>query len=95
MPGTHKKRRMPHQWLGALFRQPPQGFYRMPAVYLSGNRMEIEHFRLIAAYDANKLCLQMPHGYFTVYGDELKILTLTATRLTLCGKFIRTDFTDE
>ena len=95
MPGTHKKRRMPHHWLAALFRQPPPGLYRMPAVYLSGERMEIEHFRAILTYDANKLCLQMPHGHFTVYGDELRILTLTANRLTLCGRFVRTDFSDE
>ncbi len=95
MPKTHSRRLHPHRWLAALFRQPPKGFYHTPAVYLSGNRMEIEHFRAIAAYDENRLCLQMPRGRFTLYGEELKILTLTAHRLTVCGRFLRTDFSDE
>lgn len=71
------------------------GFYRTPAVYLSGGQMEIEHFRCILTYSPDCLCLQMPHGRFTVHGDELKIITLTATRLTLRGRFLRTDFADE
>lgn len=95
MSGKRQKRQPPHRWLAALFRQPPKGFYQMPAVYQSGGRMEIEHFRMIVAYDANQLCLQMPRGRFTVYGDDLRILTLTASRLTLCGHFLRTDFADE
>ena len=89
------KTQPPHRWLAALFRQPPKGFYRTPAVYLSGGQMEIEHFRCILTYSPDCLCLQMPHGRFTVHGDELKIITLTATRLTLRGRFLRTDFADE
>ena len=95
MGTRHKTRPAPHRWLAALFRQPPTGFYRTPAIYQSGSRMEIEHFRAVLAYDEDRLCLQMPHGRFTVYGDGLKILTLTASRLTLCGHFLRTDFADE
>ena len=72
-----------------------QGVFRTPAVYLSGGQMEIEHFRCILTYSPDCLCLQMPHGRFTVHGDELKIITLTATRLTLRGRFLRTDFADE
>ena len=67
------KTQPPHRWLAALFRQPPKGFYRTPAVYLSGGQMEIEHFRCILTYSPDCLCLQMPHGRFTVHGDELKI----------------------
>ena len=44
------KTQPPHRWLAALFRQPPKGFYRTPAVYLSGGQMEIEHFRCILTY---------------------------------------------
>ena len=95
MPKKHSGRPHPRIWLAALFRQPPKGFYHTPAVYLSGNRMEIEHFRAVLLYDENRLCLQMPRGRFTVYGDGLKILTLTAHRLTLYGRFLRTDFSDE
>ena len=36
----------------------------------------------------------MPHGRLTIYGDGLKIVTLTASRLTLRGRFVRTDFAD-
>ena len=32
------------RWLALLFRQPPQGLYRRPCLYQSGDRMEIEHF---------------------------------------------------
>lgn len=95
MPDKHSHRPHPRRWLVSLFRQPPKGFYHTPAVYLSGSRMEIEHFRAVLIYDENKLCLQMPRGKFTVYGDGLKILTLTEHRLTLYGKFLRTDFSDE
>lgn len=95
MPNKHSIRPHPGRWLAALFRQPPSGFYQTPAVYLSGNRMEIEHFQAVLAYDESHLCLKVRRGKFTVYGDGLKILTLTATRLTVCGQFLRTDFSDE
>ena len=93
MLNKHSGHPHPRRWLAALFLQPPKGFYRMPAVYLSGNRMEKK--TTVLAYDENRLCLRMPRGKFTVYGDGLKILTLTATRLTVCGRFLRTDFSDE
>lgn len=41
-------------------------------VYLSGGRMEVEHFCRILAYSPDRLCLQMPHGRLTIYGDGLK-----------------------
>ena len=44
MARAHHDRRTPGDWLRRLFRQPPPGFYSRPAVYLSGDRMEIEHF---------------------------------------------------
>lgn len=44
MARAHHDRRTPGDWLRGLFRQPPPGFYCRPAVYLSGDRMEIEHF---------------------------------------------------
>lgn len=93
---SHKRRRKltPHQWLTALFRQPPQGFYHQPAIYLSGELMEIEHFKKILVYDHSKLCLAFSRGQFTVYGDELQICTLTAHRITLRGRILRTDFSD-
>ena len=87
MCAKRKKRLLPQSWLALLFRQPPQGFYHAPAVYLSGGRME--------AYSPDRLCLQMPHGRLTIYGDGLKIVTLTASRLTLRGRFVRTDFADD
>ena len=30
------------RWLALLFRQPPQGLYRRPCLYQSGDRMEID-----------------------------------------------------
>ena len=80
MCAKRKKRLLPQSWLALLFRQPPQGFYHAPAVYLSGGRMEVEHFCRILAYSPDRLCLQMPHGRLTIYGDGLKIVTLTASR---------------
>ena len=94
MSRTHSNRHPFRSWLAALFRQPPAGFYRRPSIYLSGDRMEIEHFQKILFYDENKLCLQMARGCFTVLGDHLQICVLTATRLTLQGQFLRTDFSD-
>ena len=82
-------------WLRGLFRQPPPGFYSRPAVYLSGDRMEIEHFCTVLFFDENRLCLRLAKGRFTVYGSGLRICTLTAARLTVQGQFLRTDFSDE
>ena len=92
MSRTHSRRRSFRSWLADLFRQPPAGFYRRPAIYLSGDRMEIEHFRRICTYDEEKLCLEFRQGRFTVYGDTLRIETLSAHRITLRGRFLRTDF---
>ena len=80
------------EWLRRMFRQPVRGFYGQPSVYLSGDRMEIEHFRRICTYDEEKLCLEFRQGRFTVYGDTLRIETLSAHRITLRGRFLRTDF---
>ena len=82
-------------WAGLLFRQPPAGLYRQPSVYLSGGRMEIEHFRRVLTYDDSRLCLELAHGRFTVYGDEMKIRTLAAHRITLQGRFVRTELSDD
>ena len=95
MPKIRRRRSSVRDWLAALFRQPSRTAYRMPAIYQSGGRMEIEHFRAVLTYDGDRLCLQMPRGRLTIYGDGLKILTLTTTRLTLCGRVLRTDFSDE
>ena len=79
-------------WLSRMLRQPPRSFYGQPAVYRSGDRMEIEHFRRIRTYEEGKLCLEFARGIFTVYGDGMKIETLAAHRITLRGVFLRTDF---
>lgn len=95
MARAHHDRRTPGDWLRRLFRQPPPGFYSRPAVYLSGDRMEIEHFEAILAYDETRLRLQLPRGQLTIYGERLQIETLTARRITLRGCFVRTDYTTE
>ena len=95
MARAHHDRRTPGDWLRGLFRQPPPGFYSRPAVYLSSDRMEIEHFEAILAYDETRLRLQLPRGQLTIYGERLQIETLTARRITLRGCFVRTDYTTE
>lgn len=84
----------PRRWAGLLLRQPPRGLYRQPAVYMCGDEMEIEHFRRILLYDEERLCVELRHGRFTVYGSGLKIRTLAAHRLTLRGNILRTDYSD-
>jgi len=90
----HSDRLTPRKWAKLMLRQPPRELYGQPAVYLSGSVMEIEHFKRIVFYNEDKLCVEMRGGRFTVYGSELKIRTLTAHRITLCGKFLRTDWAD-
>ena len=80
------------EWFWRIFRQPPRGFYGQPSVYRSGDRMEIEQFQRILTYDEEKLCLEFRRGRFTVYGDELRIETLAAHRITLRGIVLRTEF---
>lgn len=95
MAKKHGDRLTPRKWAGLLFRQPPPEMYRQPSVYLCSGLMEIEHFRRIVLYDGSKLCVELQFGRFTVYGDELKICTLAAHRITLRGKFLRTDWADK
>ena len=92
MPYQRRRRLSLWGWLGLLFRQPPRNAYRQPSVYLSGGRMEIEHFRRVRTYEEGRLCLEFAGGLFTVYGDGLRIETLAAHRITLRGRFLRTDF---
>ena len=85
MCAKRKKRLLPQSWLALLFRQPPQGFLprpcRLPERGPHGGGALLPH----PAYSPDRLCLQMPHGRLTIYGDGLKIVTLTASRLTLRG----------
>ena len=74
MARAHHDRRTPGDWLRGLFRQPPPGFYSRPAVYLSGDRMEIERFCTVLFFDENRLCLRLAKGRFTVYGSGLRII---------------------
>lgn len=95
MAHKHCDHPSPLRWLVSLFRQPSPGFYRKPAIYLCGSLLEAEHFLSILSYDRSRLRLRFAHGIFTVYGDDLRILSLTADRITLCGKVLRTDFSDD
>lgn len=93
-----RKRKQTHSlcgWFRRMFRQPPGDFYGRASVYLSGRRMEIEQFRRIRSYEEGKLCLELGRGTLMVYGDDLKIETLSARRLTLRGQILRTDFSKE
>ena len=93
-----RKRKQTHSlrgWFRRMFRQPPGDFYGRASVYLSGRRMEIEQFRRIRSYEEGKLCLERGRGTLTVYGDDLKIETLSARRLTLRGLILRTYFSKE
>lgn len=82
----------PRSWLLRMLRQPSRDFYGRPSVYLSGNILEIEHFRRICTYEEEKLCLEFAGGMLTVYGDGMQIETLSAHRITLRGMFLHTDF---
>ena len=42
--------------------------------------------------EEGRLCLEFAGGLFTVYGDGLRIETLAAHRITLRGRFLRTEF---
>ena len=86
-----RKRKQTHPlrgWFRRMFRQPPGDFYGRASVYLSGRRR-------IRSYEEGKLCLELGRGTLTVYGDDLKIETLSARRLTLRGQILRTDFSKE
>lgn len=94
MSGKPTKRLSLGAWARLLFRQPPRRLYQQPSVYLSGSWMDIENFRRILIYDESKLCLELAKGQFTVYGDGMRIRTLGAHRITLQGRFLRTELSD-
>lgn len=94
MNKKQNSRLTPRRWAKLLLRQPPRGLYMQPAVYICGDTMEIEHFRRIMLYDERQVCVELCRSRFTIYGDDLEILTLAAHRLTLRGKFLRTDRSD-
>ena len=49
----------------------------------------------VRTYEEGRLCLEFAGGLFTVYGDGLRIETLAAHRITLRGRFLRTDFSSD
>jgi len=57
--------------------------------------MEIQNFQKILLYDETRLCVQLPRGQLTVWGDQLRICSVTTHRLTLQGRFIRTELGDD
>ena len=83
------------RWLALCSGSRRRGCTAAPACTQSGDRMEIEHFEAILAYDETRLRLQLPRGQLTIYGERLQIETLTARRITLRGCFVRTDYTTE
>ena len=94
--GQAQKAALLQSWLALLFRQPPQGFLPRPCrLPERGAAWRWSTFAGILTYSPDRLCLQMPHGRLTIYGDGLKIVTPTASRLTLRGRFVRTDFADD
>ena len=90
-----KAKMLPARLVPAVVPSAAQNFYGRASFYLCGGRMEIEQFRRILSYEEGKLCLELGRGILTVYGDDLKIETLSARRLTLCGQILRTDFSKE
>lgn len=79
-------------WFGRMLRQPPRGFYGQPSVYLSGGVMEIEHFRRVRTYEEGRLCLEFAGGCSPCMGTGLESKRWAAHRITLRGRFLRTEF---
>ena len=86
MARAHHDRRTRATGCAGCSRQPPPGFYSRPAVYLSGDRMEIEHFLhgVVLLMKTGCVC-GWRRGGSRYTAADCASAPLTAARLTVQG----------
>ncbi len=85
----------PKQWAKQLFAQPAAMLYQKPALYLSGQELELQNFRTVVDYTAEYLLVDFGQTRLRITGDALVIVALEKTRLTLRGHILCISFSDE
>ncbi len=82
----------PKMTLGALLRQPPADFYRLPDLTVRGGTVLTEGCRKVLEFDAQKISMDMGRFVVTFYGRELRIESLNGKRVAVAGRVTRIDF---
>lgn len=61
-------------------------WYRMPELVLRGGQVSTDGCRRVLDFTPQKICLDMGDVVLTLYGDELRIESMTGKRLVAAGK---------
>lgn len=76
----------------ALFRAPSPGFYHLPDLTVRGGRVATDGCRRVLDFTPCKICLDVGQTLVTLYGEELRIESLTGRRLVAAGQIARIEF---
>lgn len=78
---------------GQLFALPPLDFYSRPELHiLCGGGVEINGCRSIAALSEGMLRVEAGHWSIALYGENLRVESLSGQRLLLLGELTRAEF---
>ena len=88
-PRRRSKRRTPAPTLHDLLRQPDADFYRLPDLEIRSGRIVTDGCRRVLDFTPRTICLDLGEGIVTLYGQELRIESLSGKRLVAAGRVHR------
>lgn len=74
---------------GSLLAQPPRQFYFLPELEIRGGLIITDGCRRVLDFTSQTICLDLGEGIVTLYGQELRIESLSGKRLVAAGRVHR------
>lgn len=74
---------------GSLLAQPPRQFYFLPELEIRGGLIITDGCRRVLDFTPQTICLDLGEGIVTLYGQELRIESLSGKRLVAAGRVHR------
>ena len=74
---------------GSLLAQPPRQFYFLPELEIRGGLIITDGCRRVLDFTPRTICLDLGEGIVTLYGQELRIESLSGKRLVAAGRVHR------
>lgn len=73
----------------SLLAQPPEQFYFLPELEIRGGMVVTDGCRRVLDFTPQTLCLDLGEGIVTLYGQDLRIESLSGKRLVAAGRVQR------
>ena len=74
---------------GSLLSQPPRQFYFLPELEIRGGLIITDGCRRVLDFTPQTIYLDLGEGIVTLYGQELRIESLSGKRLVAAGRIHR------